>query len=92
MSSLPLLLRRMLGGYLTVAAVFASAFTIAAAPATAADKLQKLTLSGPFAAVSFPLIHMVDSGALKDVAPTLLALLGVPPPPQMTGRNLVTLH
>lgn len=71
MSSLSLRLRRMLGGYFTVAAVFASAFTIAVAPATAADKLQKLTLSGPFAAVSFPLIHMVDSGALKDVAETV---------------------
>jgi hypothetical protein len=28
-------------------------------------------LSGPFAAVSFPLIHMVESGALKDVAETV---------------------
>lgn len=34
----------------------------------AAAKLPKLVLSGPYAAVSIPLIHMVESGALKDVA------------------------
>ena len=28
-------------------------------------------------------------GGLRDVAPTLLALLGLPPPPRMTGRDLV---
>ena len=28
-------------------------------------------------------------GGLRDVAPTLLALLGVPPSPRMTGRDLV---
>ncbi len=62
-------LRRTLGGCLTAAAVFAS--VLAPAPAIAAEKLQKLTLSGPFAAVSYPLIHIVDSGALKDVAETV---------------------
>jgi len=31
-----------------------------------------------------------DDGILADVAPTILALLGIPQPPQMTGRNLVT--
>lgn len=34
----------------------------------AAAELPKLVLSGPYAAVSNPLIHMVESGALKDVA------------------------
>ena len=34
----------------------------------AADKLPTLTLSGPFAAVSDPLIRMVNIGALDDVA------------------------
>ena len=29
------------------------------------------------------------SGALRDVAPTMLALMGVPQPAEMTGRNLV---
>ncbi|GAB1394448.1 ABC transporter substrate-binding protein [Rhodocyclaceae bacterium] len=36
--------------------------------AYAQTKLPKLVLSGPYAAVSNPLIHMVESGALKDVA------------------------
>ncbi|MDX9706385.1 MAG: ABC transporter substrate-binding protein [Azospira sp.] len=62
------LLRRATGGCLRAitlaAAVFASAPVIA-------DTLPKLTLSGPFAAVSYPLIHMVESGALKDVAETV---------------------
>lgn len=30
-----------------------------------------------------------DGGALRDVAPTLLALLGLPQPPEMTGRTLL---
>jgi 2,3-bisphosphoglycerate-independent phosphoglycerate mutase len=30
-----------------------------------------------------------DGGALQDIAPTLLALLDLPPPPEMTGRSLV---
>jgi 2,3-bisphosphoglycerate-independent phosphoglycerate mutase len=30
-----------------------------------------------------------EDGILADVAPTLLALLGVPQPPEMTGHNLV---
>ena len=33
-----------------------------------AQKLPRLTLAGPSAAVSNPLIHMVDSGALADLA------------------------
>lgn len=36
--------------------------------ATAAEKMDKLVLSGPFASVSNPLIHMVESGALNDIA------------------------
>lgn len=39
-----------------------------AGSAMAAGRLPKLVLAGPYAAVSFPLIHMVESGALKDVA------------------------
>ena len=30
-------------------------------------------------------------GALRDLAPTVLHLLGITPPPEMTGRSLVTL-
>jgi 2,3-bisphosphoglycerate-independent phosphoglycerate mutase len=29
-----------------------------------------------------------DSGSLQDVAPTILGLLGIPQPPDMTGRDL----
>jgi 2,3-bisphosphoglycerate-independent phosphoglycerate mutase len=32
-----------------------------------------------------------DRGALQDVAPTLLAMMGLPQPPQMTGKSLITL-
>ncbi|MGH3009540.1 MAG: 2,3-bisphosphoglycerate-independent phosphoglycerate mutase [Gaiellaceae bacterium] len=35
-----------------------------------------------------PGVNLQDGG-LSDVAPTLLALLGIKPSPQMTGRNLV---
>ncbi|MBY0579242.1 MAG: 2,3-bisphosphoglycerate-independent phosphoglycerate mutase [Burkholderiales bacterium] len=30
-----------------------------------------------------------DNGALQDIAPTMLAILGLPQPPQMTGQTLV---
>lgn len=55
----------------TATAFFACAALLFAAPAGAGGKLPRLTLSGPFAAVSFPLIHMVDSGALKDLAESI---------------------
>ena len=67
-----------LGRYIgLLAACVVSVSVGAAAPGAAATaastpaRLPKLTLSGPFAAVSFPLIHMVDSGALRDVADTV---------------------
>ena len=47
--------------------LLAVAFTAAAGMAHA-GKLPKLVLAGPFAGVSNPLIHMVESGALADVA------------------------
>jgi 2,3-bisphosphoglycerate-independent phosphoglycerate mutase len=31
----------------------------------------------------------VEDGILADVAPTLLFLLGLPQPAEMTGRNLI---
>jgi 2,3-bisphosphoglycerate-independent phosphoglycerate mutase len=31
----------------------------------------------------------LSDGILADVAPTLLFLLGLPQPPEMTGRNLL---
>lgn len=39
-----------------------------ALPVSAAEKLDKLVLAGPFASVSNPLVRMVDNGALNDVA------------------------
>ena len=33
---------------------------------------------------------MVDGGSLQDVAPTLLAMMGLPQPPEMTGKPLVS--
>ena len=33
---------------------------------------------------------VADGGALQDVAPTLLAMMGLPQPPQMTGKSLIT--
>jgi 2,3-bisphosphoglycerate-independent phosphoglycerate mutase len=33
--------------------------------------------------------HLRDDGSLRDIAPTLLALLGLPAPQEMTGRSLV---
>jgi 2,3-bisphosphoglycerate-independent phosphoglycerate mutase len=32
-----------------------------------------------------------ERGALQDVAPTLLAMMGLPQPPQMTGKSLITI-
>ena len=32
---------------------------------------------------------LLDGGALQDVAPTLLAMMGLPRPPEMTGKPLV---
>jgi 2,3-bisphosphoglycerate-independent phosphoglycerate mutase len=34
-------------------------------------------------------VRVRDGGILADVAPTVLELLGVEPPPEMTGRPLV---
>jgi 2,3-bisphosphoglycerate-independent phosphoglycerate mutase len=34
----------------------------------------------------------LQPGRLADVAPTLLHLLGVPAPAEMTGKNLITTH
>ncbi len=36
-----------------------------------------------------PKSHALDSGVLADVAPTLLAMLGMPQPAEMTGRSLL---
>jgi 2,3-bisphosphoglycerate-independent phosphoglycerate mutase len=33
---------------------------------------------------------MAEGGALQDVAPTLLAMMGLPQPLEMTGKSLVS--
>ena len=35
--------------------------------------------------------RVADHGALQDVAPTLLVMMGLPQPSQMTGKSLITL-
>lgn len=43
----------------------------------------------PFVYVGRPAV-LREGGALQDIAPTLLALMGLPQPGEMTGRSLVT--
>jgi 2,3-bisphosphoglycerate-independent phosphoglycerate mutase len=45
----------------------------------------------PFVYVGRP-AAMAASGALEDIAPTMLHLLGLPIPPEMTGKPLIELH
>jgi 2,3-bisphosphoglycerate-independent phosphoglycerate mutase len=33
--------------------------------------------------------HIKDGGALRDIAPSLLAMMGLPQPAEMTGRSLI---
>ena len=33
-------------------------------------------------------VRLREGGSLRDVAPTMLAILGITPPPEMTGRDL----
>ena len=39
--------------------------------------------------VTLPGAHLRDGGKLGDLAPTVLALLGIAPPPEMTGQSLL---
>ena len=40
-------------------------------------------------AVLVGVVTAVGGGALRDVAPTLLHMMGLPQPPEMTGRPLI---
>jgi 2,3-bisphosphoglycerate-independent phosphoglycerate mutase len=42
----------------------------------------------PFVAVGAQAAQLRAGGSLRDVAPTVLRLLGIEPPPEMTGRDL----
>jgi 2,3-bisphosphoglycerate-independent phosphoglycerate mutase len=39
--------------------------------------------------VTVPEVRVREEGILADVTPTILALLGMPKPPEMTGESLV---
>jgi NitT/TauT family transport system substrate-binding protein len=54
--------------FLKTAGLSLALFISFSLPANAAEKIDKLVLSGPFAGVSNPLIHMVETGALNDIA------------------------
>jgi 2,3-bisphosphoglycerate-independent phosphoglycerate mutase len=44
----------------------------------------------PFLYIGRP-AQLADTGALSDIAPTLLKLMGIPQPPEMTGHALIEL-
>ena len=46
----------------------------------------------PFVYVGPRQVSMRDGGILSDVAPTVLTLLGLPQPDEMTGRSILTLN
>ncbi len=52
---------------------------------------QHTTLPVPFVYVGKRRITLKDNGSLADVAPTMLALLGLPQPQEMTGRSLASM-
>lgn len=53
---------------------------------------QHSTLPVPFIFVSDKKGTITPGGSLADVAPTMLALMGVPQPAEMTGKNLINLE
>ena len=57
-------------------------------PATGGPHTAHTTNPVPFIAVNAGESPLRHGGALCDVAPTVLGLLGVEPPPEMTGRDL----
>lgn len=53
---------------------------------------QHTTLPVPLVYVGDRTLSLADGGSLADIAPTLLALMGLEQPAEMTGRNLVSLE
>ena len=60
-------------------------------PASGQVSTQHSTLPVPFVFCSSREGSISDGGSLADVAPTMLHLMGLPQPEEMTGRNLITL-
>lgn len=58
---------------------------------TGQPNTQHSTLPVPFIFCSSRKGTIAPGGSLADVAPTMLALMGLPQPEEMTGRNLITL-
>jgi 2,3-bisphosphoglycerate-independent phosphoglycerate mutase len=48
------------------------------------NRVPALLFNGP------PSVHSLSDGKLADVAPTMLALMGVPQPVEMTGRSMLS--
>jgi 2,3-bisphosphoglycerate-independent phosphoglycerate mutase len=57
-------------------------------PATGGPHTAHTTNPVPFVAVRANDRPLRGGGALCDVGPTVLRLLGITPPPEMTGRDL----
>jgi len=48
------------------------------------NRVPALLFNGPAS------VHSLSDGKLADVAPTMLALMGVPQPAEMTGRSMLS--
>jgi 2,3-bisphosphoglycerate-independent phosphoglycerate mutase len=57
-------------------------------PETGGPHTAHTTNPVPFVAVNADAAQLRSGGSLRDVGPTVLRLLGVEPPPEMTGRDL----
>jgi 2,3-bisphosphoglycerate-independent phosphoglycerate mutase len=57
-------------------------------PATGSPHTAHTTNPVPFVLGNHPPIALARDGALADVAPTILAMQGLPIPREMTGRDL----
>jgi 2,3-bisphosphoglycerate-independent phosphoglycerate mutase len=57
-------------------------------PATGGVHTAHTTNPVPFVAVAAEAARLRSGGSLRDVAPTVLRLLGIEPPTEMTGRDL----
>jgi 2,3-bisphosphoglycerate-independent phosphoglycerate mutase len=60
-------------------------------PETGGPHTAHTTNPVPLVTVGAPIANLRPGGALCDVAPTVLALLGLEQPPEMTGRSLATI-
>jgi 2,3-bisphosphoglycerate-independent phosphoglycerate mutase len=57
-------------------------------PVTKGPHTYHTTNPVPFICLTEDKVFLREGGALKDVAPTILGILGVDPPPQMKGQDL----